>query len=204
MTTLISDWRSTLQATLEVYNAKRPPLLWFYPLLFVFFVALNASCYWWGLITAFPYHYKFSFDYYFKVQFPVAFLGALFDSLSFFVTIRIIKSALQSQSTLRFVGHLSIDIVIAIIATFWVLWVFSFSSWLIRLTEPTNAVLTVRQELYQSRALSALENPTNNLRNIYFGVIMGVSAMLPTCVHGLMAVRSTFRMLWRSKPQFQV
>ena len=120
----------------------------------------------------------------------MALLGAVFDSLSFFVTIRIIRSALKSQSPWSFVGHLSIDVIIAVIATFWVLWVFSFSSWLIRLTEPATAVLTARQELYQSRAMDALENPTDNVRNIYFGIIMGVSAMLPTCAHGYMAFRA--------------
>jgi len=32
--------------------------------------------------------------------------------------------------------------------------------------------------------------PTDNLRNIYFGVIMGISASFPTCVHVGMFLRS--------------
>jgi len=39
-------------------------------------------------------------------------------------------------------------------------------------------------------AVNALANPTDNLRNIYFGLIMGISAMLPTCIHVLLFLRA--------------
>ena len=90
------------------------------------------------MITAFPELFVGQFgEYYFKIQFPEATLGALFDSLSFFVTLHIIKKALTSRSASHFIGHLPIDLVIALLATLWVLFVFSFSSWLIRYFDVT-------------------------------------------------------------------
>ena len=120
---------------MNYYDNNKPPFWTFFPRLFLFFVVINLFCYWWATATAFPESILNSFVYYFKVQFPVGILGAIFESLSFFVTVYIIRRALQAMSTLRFVSHLSIDIAIAVLATFWVLFVFSFSSWLVRLTE---------------------------------------------------------------------
>ena len=145
------------------------------------------------MVTAFP-ELVFGpiFPYYFKVQIPVALLGAMFDSLSFFVTIAIIKRAVNSVHQSQFLGHLSIDLVIAILATFWVLFVFSFSSWLIRHFDPTADIqdLETRQLIYGDRALDALQDPSKHLLNIYFGLVMGISAMIPTCIHLYMAFRS--------------
>ena len=147
-----------------------------------------------------------SLFYYFKIQFPVAILGAIFDTLSFFITIYIIKKALKSMDASHFIGHLSIDLVIAVLATFWVLFVFSTSSWMIRQISPLispmvgpimgqiNEVkvfsLSERQNIYQERATDALQEPGKHLLNIYFGLVMGVSAMIPTCIHLYMAFRS--------------
>lgn len=46
--------------------------------------------------------------------------------------------------------------------------------------------------LYEGRVWSALTNPfgPENIRNIYFGVVMGASALLPTLFHAFLAVRS--------------
>ena len=145
-------------------------------------------------MTAFSSYIRVDTFYYFKIQFPVAILGALFDCLSFFITIKIIEFAIKSTTPLSFVAHLSIDLLIAIAATFWVVFVFSFSSWLIRLTELDEVAtqLSTRQNVYQDRLESAISNPTSNKRNIYFGLVMGVSAMLPTCFHIYMAFKSLF------------
>jgi mono/diheme cytochrome c family protein len=142
------------------------------------------------MLTAFPYlTHGIAGTHYFKVQFPVGFLGALFDSLSFFVTIVIIRHAIRSQNSFVYVAHLSIDLVIAILATFWVLFVFSFSGWLVNIVE-TNlphmaemGVLTSRNERYQRMLVEAIAKPTDNFHNIYFGLIMGISAIIPTGVH---------------------
>lgn len=200
MSTLIDKWKSSLGEVLEFYNANRPDLKVFYPRLFLFFVLVNVFCYWWATVTAFPQTISSwrGFFYYFKIQFPVGVLGALFDSLSFFITIFIINQALKTKSNLKFYAHLSLDLVIAIAATFWVLFVFSFSSWLIRLTENNpelSAELIERQQVYRERMEDAVQNPTRNLRNIYFGIIMGVSAMLPTVFHIYMSLRSRMKMV---------
>ena len=54
-------------------------LLVFFPSSFLFFVLLNAACYWWAIYTAFP-HYMQTHEasHYLKLQIPVGFLGALF------------------------------------------------------------------------------------------------------------------------------
>ncbi len=189
-------WKKSLGDILQYYDENRPPFKKFFPRLFLFFVAINLFCYWWATATAFPDSIRYSFFYYFKVQFPVGILGAVFDSLSFFVTLYIIRRALKAMSVLKFVSHLSIDIFIAVVATFWVLFVFSFSSWLIRLTEvdpALSAELSARQEVYRQRFEQAIQNPGQNLRNIYFGIIMGISAILPTSFHFYMAFRTNLK-----------
>ena len=65
-------------------------------------------------------------SHYIKLQIPVGLLGALFDSLSFFVTIWIIRRALASTKSIEYMFHLSLDFIIAILATLWVLFVFFF------------------------------------------------------------------------------
>jgi len=188
-----NKWKQSLEGILTYYDNNRPRFWKFFPRLFLFFIVINLFCYWWATVTAFPDSIRNSFFYYFKVQFPVGILGAVFDSLSFFVTIYIIRKALKSMSVPKFVGHLSVDVLIAVLATFWVLFVFSFSSWLIRLTEVDpglSAELVERQDVYRERMENAVENPLQNKRNIYFGIVMGLSAILPTCFHFYLAFRS--------------
>ena len=122
--------------------------------------------------------------HYFKVQFPVGFLGAVFDSLSFFITIFIVRRALRATSGASYVAHLSVDFLIAIVATWWILFVFTFSGWLISQFDarPEQALL-YRSQIYEDRALEAVRNPAANWRNIYFGFVMGASAMIPTTIH---------------------
>ena len=151
-----------------------------------FFVFLNVACYWWAIFTAFP-HYMMTHEaaHYIKLQIPVGILGALFDSLSFFVTIWIIRRALASRKTSQYFFHLSLDLVIAVIATFWVLFVFTIGGWMISLWETAPEQLAERGTKYANRAIQAIQDPTGNenAKNIYFGLIMGVSAALPTCMH---------------------
>ena len=192
MNPTIQHWQNSLRGVLDFYETRRPRKLIFFTFLFLFFVIINDLCYWWAMITAFP---RLTFGrwafHYWNVQFPVAILGAVFDSLSFFVTVYIIRRALNSTSTSSFVSHLSIDLGIAILATFWVLFVFTLSSWLIKnQLFPGMYSLDERTTVYTDRALNALESPMDNLRNIYFGIVMGFSAMLPTMFHIYLAVRS--------------
>lgn len=191
---LIITWRNSLRNLVDFYEAKRGSIYTFYPALFLFFVLINIACYWWAMFTAFPELTRGSAGhYYFKVQFPVGFLGAFFDSLSFFVTIFIIRRALRTQKNMEYVSHLSFDLVIAILATFWVVFVFSFSGWMVNLLDSVQQDLAGRNEKYGMMLMDALVRPTANKRNIYFGLIMGVSAMLPTCGHVIIFLRSCFR-----------
>ena len=124
----IDLWRNDLSRLLHYYEGIKETLDRIFIYLFVFFIFLNIVSYWFAMLTAFPnLVFGKTFAYYFKVQFPVGLLGALFDSLSFFITIHIIKRALNHKGDIAYIAHLSIDILIAILATFWVLFVFTVS-----------------------------------------------------------------------------
>ncbi len=127
MPEIVAIWRESLHTILDRYERKKISTWLFFPLLFLFFIFLNIACYWWAIYTAFP-HYMQTHEasHYVKLQIPVGFFGALFDSLSFFITIWIIKRALAASKTSEYVFHLSLDLIIAIVATFWVLFVFTF------------------------------------------------------------------------------
>ena len=200
MHTTIIAWKNSLRILLDYYEAKRGSFYIFYPTLFLFFVLINIMCYWWAMFTAFPELTRgIDGNHYFKVQFPVGLLGALFDSLSFFVTLYIIRRALTAEKDLEYVSHLSLDLVIALLATFWVLYVFSFAGWLVHLFESVRQDLSGRNEDYRRMLKDALSNPFANKRNIYFGLILGASAMLPTCGHIFLFLISFFRTIFKQK-----
>ena len=191
---IIAIWRESLRSLLVFYEAKRGNINGFFPKLFLFFVVINIACYWWAMFTAYPWLTRGAAGAQnFMIQFPVGILGALFDALSFFVTVFIIRLALRARRNWEYVAHLSLDLVIAILATFWVLFVFSFSGWLINYWEGVPELLHVRNEKYGRLLVNAVDKPEDNLRNIYFGLIMGVSASLPTCVHVFMFLRASLR-----------
>jgi len=186
MKEIIKIWRDSLHQVLGIYERKRGKLIIFFPILFFFFIFLNIACYWLAIYTAFPYYMQtHEASHYLKLQFPVGLFGALFDSLSFFVTIWIIRRALASTKTSEYIFHLSLDLVIAFLATLWVLFVFTFGGWLISLWEQVPEQISERSLKYTNRAVQAIQDPTGqeNAKNIYFGLIMGVSAALPTCFH---------------------
>lgn len=196
----ITTWKNSLRNLIIFYETKRGSIYTFCATLFLLFVLINIACYWWAMFTAFPELTRGSAgQHYFKVQFPVGFLGALFDSLSFFVTIFIIRRALRAQKTMEYISHLSLDLVIAVLATFWVLFVFSFSGWIIHLLDSIHQDFADRNEDYKRMLVDALTRPAANKRNIYFGLIMGVSAMLPTCGHVFMFLKSYFRTIFQQK-----
>lgn len=217
-------WREKLIQLQSFYQKIRPNTKYFYLKLFIFFIFINVSCYWLAMITAFPrYVFGSSLPHYAKIQIPVGILGAVFDSLSFFVTLYLIRRAVEAKSSLRFVSHLSIDFIIAIIATWWVLFVFVISGWIINIFEGKayeknadgNLVvvkasslnsemskeeirkknLDDRKNIYTQRLIDAVNNPGANVKNIYFGIVMGLSAMLPTFLHILMFLHALFRRL---------
>ncbi len=194
MNSIIAIWRESLERLLVFYEAKRGKIVSFSPKLFLFFVVVNIACYWWAMFTAYPWLTRGSAGAEnFLIQFPVGILGALFDTMSFFVTVFIIRRALLARRNWEYVAHLSLDLVIAILATFWVLFVFSFSGWLLSFWESAPEVLDARNEKYGRLLINAIDSPKDNMRNIYFGLIMGISASLPTCVHAFMFLRASLR-----------
>lgn len=194
MDAVLETWRASLTGLLQRYEAGRGPWWRFVPRLFGVFVVLNASCYWLGLLVAYPdkllgpdaMHYVW-------LQVPVGVLGAVFDTSSFFVTVAIVRRALRTRGTLEYLGHLSIDVLIAGLATLWVLLVFSVSGWVLSHLEAQPELLAARNAEYEQRLIEALTNPRGQWRNIWFGVVMGISASLPTLVHASLFVRALLR-----------
>ena len=190
---IVQLWRQRLSRLLASLETRRQRTRHFYAKVFLFFVALNIACYWLAMLTAFPeYTFGPEAGHYFRVQFPVGILGALFDSLSLFVTVYMVRRALAATSSASYVGHLSVDLLIACLATMWVLFVFSVSGWLVGLVTTPQEALSLRNAAYQDRLVQALRDPTGReeARNIYFGLLMGLSAMLPTLTHLYMSLRA--------------
>ena len=203
-------WRNDLASLLKFYEHWRTNTKFYFIKVFIFFIFINDIAYWFAIATAYPEIFESEKEilHYSKVQIPVAFLGALFDSLSLYITLLVIRGALISLSNLSYILHLSVDILIAIAATFWVLFVFSVSGWIVsffpekpiiethvpnkNLIQPES--LKERNKAYTSRAINAINNPTGKeeMKNIYFGIVMGLSAIIPTCIHilcGLFSLR---------------
>ena len=207
---IIYYWRKDLRKVLFFYESKRSQGDHFFLYLFLFFILVNITCYWLAMVSAFPsLVFGKTFSYYFKVQFPVGIFGAFFDSLSFFITISIIRRALLTINTKVYIAHLSIDLAIAVLATFWVVFVFIVSGWAVSFIDTlgqTEQIIQTydhetsidkRTNKYINTVNDALINPSKNIQNIYFGLIMGISAMLPTMVHFIMFLKSFFQIIIR-------
>lgn len=191
-----AHWRSSLLYFQQWFERRRVETRYFLPKVFLAFVGINLLCFWWALLTAYPgLLFSHKTVEYILTGFPVAVLGALFDSLSLFVTLLLIDRALSAKSNISYVGYLSIDLFIAVLATFWVLFAFMLSGWIVSLVLQNPETMSQRTGLYQSRLANVLEDPFSreSLRNVYFGMIMGASALLPTLFHMGMAARSVQR-----------
>ena len=196
---IFRHWRNSLEYFIDHFHDYRQKIRFFYPKLFLLFILINLTCYWLALLIAFPGHImsEKSIEYT-LMGFPVAFLGGVFDILSLFVTLYIIHRALESNDNLSYISYLSVDIFIAVLATFWLLFVFMVSGWIVSMVLSIPETLEARHMLYQDRVAEALTNPTSrsSLKNIFFGVIMGGSALLPTMLHIVMAVMAMMRSAW--------
>lgn len=196
MSRVFLQWREALLGLLAWFERCAAEIPRFYSRLFAIFVGLNMTCYWWALLTAYPEKMlTYEAREIALMSVPVSVLGGLFDFLSLFVTLMIARRAVASTSNAAYVGYLSIDIVIAAAAGAWVLFVFTVSGWLVNLALSLPETLGQREALYKGRFWAALMNPLHpdNLRNIYFGIVMGASAMLPTLIHLYHALRAVTR-----------
>ena len=96
------------------------------------------------------------------------------------------------------------DLVIAVLATFWVILVFIISRWAVSFIETlgqsekliqtydheTN--INKRTNKYATTVNDDLKNRSKNIQNIYLGLIIGISAMLPTIIHFMMFLKFFF------------
>lgn len=126
---------------------------------------------------------------------PVGVMGALFDYFSLFITLMMVRRALKTSNNARYMAYLSIDLLIDVLATLWVLFAFIASGWIVGLILNRPETFDSRSILFEGRVWGALFNPfgAGNLRNIYFGMIMGASALLPTLLHSCLAGWSAIR-----------
>ena len=201
-------WREDLGQILRKFQTWRLNTKFYFLKVFIFFVFINGISYWFAIATAYPEIFSGNeLEHYIKVQIPVALLGALFDSLSLYVTLIVVRRALLSRSNISYISHLSIDVLIAIAATFWVLFVFSISGWIVSFIPNVSKEviksesLVERKEVYTDRAVAAINNPTGEeeMKNIYFGIVMGFSAIIPTSVHLFCSIFSLRFFLHREK-----
>ena len=200
MSQVFQMWRLSLEQTISWFNSRKQSTRLFWIKIFVAFVVINSACFWGALLTTYPQLLQsYKADEYILISGPVAILGAVFDSFSLLVTIYIIQKALMSKNNASYIAFLSVDLLIAILATFWVLFAFIISGWLVSLVLEQPETIDYRLSLYEGRAWSAMLNPfgSENIKNIYFGVVMGASALLPTLFHAFLALRSGALILFR-------
>ncbi len=195
-------WKKDLLFSLKKFFIIKNNTRFFVIKISLFFISINILFYWLAMLLAFPeLIFGASKVEYFLLQFPVGILGGIFDSFSLLITIFIIKKALNSNSRLSYILHLSIDFLLAIVATFWILFVFSFSGWIISQLSFYPEGLIDRTIIYEERLMSAINNPKGEeeIKNIFFGIMMGCSAMLPTSFHLYLFIRSFISYLLKSK-----
>ena len=73
----------------------------------------------------------------------------MFDSVSLLVTLYIVRLALSSTSNLSYLGYLNVDLVIAVLATFWVLFAFMVSGWVVSLVLAIPETFEARTVLFE-------------------------------------------------------
>ena len=252
---VISVWRDRLRRLIGLYEAYRERTGAFWRILFVAFFCLNVVCYQIAIMTAFPDR-AFGSDWlrYAFITIPVGILGAAFDCASFVVTLAIMRHAIRAKGKLIYLGHIAADIMVAVLATAWVLIVFAISTalvdfvlgpaaaplatpppvisgaptptspgsptaagaaskaappkMLIETPSPERSIkhaefLANRAQGYGRRFAGAIDDPfsTRNLQNIYFGVVMGGSAMLPSLVHLYLGLASLLAVAFGAVPR---
>lgn len=256
---IIGEWQGRLRRLIGYYENYRGRTRKFWRYLFLAFFVLNCACYQFALMTAFPER-AFGVDWlrYVLIMFPVGIFGATFDCVSFVVTLAIMRHAIRVKAWLVYLGHIAADIAIAILATGWVLIVFSISTVLVdfvigpptavpasqpapQTTAPTQVAppvqkpfapvtapseaptntpaqaaaatpndsidhahfMAARAKGYRERVTDALSDPfsAQNLRNIYFGIVMGTSAMLPSLVYLYVGLAAFIAVAFRGAPR---
>ena len=106
---VFTQWRLSLLRFHDWFEELRYTTRYFHPKTFLFFVVLNLACFWWALLTAYPDLLTGpGADEYSLMGFPVAILGALFDSLSLLATIYIFCTLAPSHVASQVSGSQSL------------------------------------------------------------------------------------------------
>lgn len=195
---MISHWKNNLDRLYCLFNKKRNNTSYFVSKLYLVFFFLNFVCFWLALSTAFPQYLSGDkATEYMLMSFPVGIMGATFDTISMFITLWLIKCALRTFSTFNFLAYIIIDFIIAFFATFWILFAFIASGWIVNLIIDNPETFNQRSALYEGRIEQIFEHPLyiSSLKNIYFGLLMGASAFIPTLIHIYMAGYSSYKYL---------
>jgi hypothetical protein len=163
----------------------------FTPKAFVVFFLINLACFYWALLTAYPerLHGMKAVEYT-MTGIPVSLLGAVFDIVTLGIIIWAVNRALATRNNLVFLAYLSVDFIIAVVATLWVVFAFYVSGWLVAQVLPINDSFAQRTELYHDRVAGVFLHPlaAESLKNVYFGLILSGSSMLPSIAHVVIAV----------------
>lgn len=202
MTAFFSIWRRSLRHFFVWFQGLRTRTRYFLVKAFLVFCAINFAFFWCALVTTYPGLLRGpKASEYAVMSFPIAVLGAAFDCLSLVATLFIVRKALQSAGNKAFLAYLSVDLALAVLAGLWVLFAFIVSGWLVSHVLSVPETVAERSDLYQWRLESLMDQPLrpDNLRNLYFGVMMGASALLPTLFHLFLVCRSILRSL-RKQP----
>lgn len=187
---MLDIWKQHLQQFLNWYESAQQHSKFFVVKVFFLFFLLNFACFWIALSTAYPQYLTGVKAMEYKLMsIPVGIMGSLFDTLSLYITIWMIKRALNAKNIAVYFSYLSVDFFIAIVASFWVLFAFIASGWVVNLILENPETFNQRTALYESRVDKMMTNPLapGNLKNMYFGFLMGASAFIPTLVHIWMA-----------------
>lgn len=190
---MLKQWIVYLKKILKVIDQKKKNKIRFTIIIITFFFVLNFICYWIGLYIVFNelLYTKKAIEYKY-MSIPVASMGALFDYASLWITIKLARIAVKSKRNRVYILVISIDIITAILATFWILFAFISAGWIINLVLDNPETFNQRTELYEKRLDKLISDPFHpySLKNLYFGILIGASAFLPTIIHLTLALIS--------------
>jgi hypothetical protein len=196
---MLDDWKIFLEKTLNWFSEKNEKTNYFHFKLAMFFIIVNFTFFWIGLYTTYPHllESRKAIEYQ-LMSIPVSLMGATFDFLSLYITIWIAKFAVKSGKTSTYFKMIFIDLAIAILATFWILFAFISSGWIVNIILENPETFNQRTELYERRLDKIFNNPLNsdNIKNLYFGILIGCSAFFPTLIHLSMAFTSITKWLF--------
>ncbi len=198
-------WRRKLIGTLNYYDATIHPRFPSPIALMLGFSVLNIVLYWIAMLSVFPeLVFGPTFLHYFKTQFPVGILAAVFDTLSFTISLRLVRSATSHPSRTAFVKHLVLSLVnsisVAVLAGMWMVFVFSTSSVLVHRfdqwagwedsvsTGTTRTILERKTQMYKDMLKNAVVEPRANWRNISFCSIMSLNDFLPSVIQSILGI----------------